>query len=113
MKTFRQTLKEEQLDESPIGKGFAIAQNRQHKTHKERLVSKLNLIQNECRQAVQYEDPEKRSDALFKVFFEFAAALRLFAEMSSNINSISTIGVLDSESIKKELERAFPKKIKP
>ena len=83
----------------------AVAQNRQHKAHKERLVSKLNQIQNECRQAVQYGDPEKRSDALFKVFFEFATALKLFAEMSSNINSISTIGVLDTESIKKSLQK--------
>lgn len=113
MKSFRQILAEDQLDETFIGKSLVISQNRQHASHKNRLLSKLTAIQTECQQAFQFDDPEKRSKAFFKVMFEIASALKLFAEMSANTNSISTIGVLDTERVKKELQRAFPNKIKP
>lgn len=96
---------DEELKESLVGKGVAIIQNRQHATHKTRLLSNLSQIQNDCRQGVREDDEKKRSDLLFQIMFDFAAALKSFAEMSGNINNISTTAVLDAESIQKELAK--------
>lgn len=46
---------------------------------------------------------------MFQIAFEFAGALKIFAEMSTNINNISTTSVLDQESLKKELDPLIKK----
>ena len=94
---------DQELRESLIGKGFAISQNRQHAANKTKLLSVLSQIQNDCRQGVREVDPNKKLDMLFQVGFEFAGALKVFAEMSMNTNNIGTTAVLDAESIKAAL----------
>ena len=84
-------------------KGFAISQNRQPAANKTKLLSVLSQIQNDCRQGVREVDPNKKLDMLFQVGFEFAGALKVFAEMSMNTNNIGTTAVLDAESIKAAL----------
>lgn len=113
MKTIRQLIDErdpisrindQELKESLVGKGVAIAQNRQHAANKTKLISNLNQIQNDCRRAMLEDDEKKRSELLFQVVFDFATAFKLFAEMSVNINNISTTAVLDYESVKKDVQ---------
>jgi hypothetical protein len=118
MKTIRQIVNAEpdyaqssddQLQESLVGKGLAIGQNRQHQSSKNQVISKLGSIQNECKQAVHEDDQRKRSDTLFKIIFDLAGVMKIFAEMSSRTNNIATMGVLDQESIRKELNAALLK----
>lgn len=90
-----------ELSESLVGKGFAIGQNRQHAANKTKLLSALSQIQNDCRQGVREDDQNKKIDLIFQVAFEFAGALKVFAEMSTSTNNISTTGVLDAENIQK------------
>ena len=100
---------DEELQESLVGKGVAIIQNRQHGSHKAKLLSNLNQIQNACHQGVREEDDKKRNDLIFQIMFDFANALKSFAEMSANINNISTTAVLDTESIQRELSPLIKK----
>jgi hypothetical protein len=67
------------------------------------------LIQNDCRQGVQEADPNKKIEILFQVAYRFAGALKIFAEMSSNTNNVSTTGVLDAENIQKAIDLALSK----
>ena len=99
----------EPISESLVGKGVAIANNRQHAANKSKLSSQLNLIQNDCRQGVQEADPNKKIEILFQIAYEFAGALKIFAEMSSNTNNVSTTGVLDTANIQKEITSALLK----
>jgi hypothetical protein len=94
---------EQPLSESIVGKGIAIAQNRQHAAHKARLVSNLNLIHNDCRQAMLIDDPKKQMELLFEILDRFSVALKIFAEMSANNSNIGMTAVLDAESVRKEL----------
>ena len=55
------------------------------------------------------EDQGKKIDMLFQVAFELAGALKLSAEMSANINNISTTAVRDQESLKRELSPLIKK----
>lgn len=118
MKTLRQfeeerhllaTVSNQELRESMVGKGFAIGQNRQHAANKTKLLSTLSQIQNNCHQGVRENDQNKKLDMIFQVAFEFAGALKVFAEMSTNTNNVSTTGVLDSENIQKTIEMALSK----
>lgn len=108
MKTFREVISAdssdaEQISESLVGKGFAVAQNRQHGSQKNKALSKLGTIQSDCRRAANEEDDQKRNELLFKILFDLATTLKIFAEMSSKNNNVSTAGVLDQENIKKIL----------
>lgn len=94
---------EQPLSESIVGKGVAIAQNRQHAAHKARLVSNLNLIHNDCRQAVLIDDPKKQMDLLFEILDRYSIAFKIFAEMSANNSNIGMTAVLDTENIHKLL----------
>jgi hypothetical protein len=114
MKTIRQLIDErdpisritdQELKESLVGKGAAIAQNRQHAAHKAKLISNLSQIQNDSRRAMLEDDDRKRSDLLFQIIFDLATAFKSFAEMSVNINNISTISVLDTESLLAQLAK--------
>ena len=118
MKTVRQIIEDrepisrisdQELCESFVGKGFAISQNRQHASYKTKLFSTISKIQNDCRQGVSEGDESKKIDLLFQIGFEFAAALKLFAEMSTNTNNISTTAVLDAENIQKVIDIALSK----
>ena len=101
---------EEPLSESLVGKGVAIAQNRQHSAHKARLVSNLNLIHNECRQAMLIDDPKKKMELLFEILARFSVALKIFAEMSANNSNIGMTAVLDAENIQAALSKFMNKK---
>ena len=96
-------ISDQELRESFVGKGFAIAQNRLHSSNKTKLLSTLGKVQNLCRNGVNEDDSTKKIDLLFQVGFEFANALKVFAEMSMNTNNVSTTAVLDAESIKAAL----------
>jgi hypothetical protein len=98
-----------ELSESLVGKGFAIGQNRQHAANKTKLLSGLTQIQNDCRQGVREDDQNKKIDLIFQVAFEFAGAMKIFAEMSTSTNNISTTGVLDAENIQKTIANALQK----
>jgi hypothetical protein len=120
MKTLRQHIEDrepisrisdQELRESFVGKGFAISQNRQHASNKTKLFSTISKIQNDCRQGVSESDESKKIDLLFQIGFEFAAALKLYAEMSTNTNNISTTAVLDTENIQKSIEMIVSKLI--
>jgi hypothetical protein len=101
-------ISDNELSESLVGKGFAIGQNRQHAANKTKLLSALTKIQNDCRQGV-HEDDQKKIDTLFHIAFDFAGALRIFAEMSANTNNVSTTGVLDAENIQRTIETTLLK----
>ncbi len=112
MRTLRQIINEEpdhsvitdeQLTESLVGKGFAIGQNRQFQSLKTQAVSKLGQIQTDCKRGIQEDDEIKRDKILFEVIYDLASVLKVFAEMSSKTNNISTTSVLDQENIKKIL----------
>lgn len=118
MKTLRQIVNERdrtaritdhELQESLVGKGVAIVQNRQHAGSTTKLINTLNKVQSICRDAVLENDQSKKIDTLFQVGFELAGALKLFAEMSANINNISTTAVLDAENIQKVLDTTLNK----
>ncbi len=95
-----------------MGKVAAIAANRQHAAHKTKLIGNLSQIQNDCRRAVLEDNETKRNDLLFQLLFDFATALKSFAEMSGNINNISTAAVLDYESVKKDVQIILSKLLK-
>ncbi len=97
-------ISDQELSESLVGKGVAISNNRQHAANKTKLLSTLSQIQSNCRHGVHEEDLGKKIDLIFQIAFEFAGAFKIFAEMSTNINNISTTSVLDQESLKKELD---------
>ena len=97
------------ISESLLGKTYAIAQNRAHATNKTKLQSALASIQSTAKRGLSEDDDLKRIDMLFTLFFDLAAALKIASDMSTNSINVSTAGVLDTESVKKELERAFPK----
>jgi hypothetical protein len=103
---------ESKIDESLVGKGFAIGQNRQHAANKTKLLSALSQIQNDCRQGVREDDQNKKIDLIFQVAFEFAGAMKIYAEMSASTNNISTTGVLDAENIQKTIEKILSAKSK-
>jgi len=98
---------EEPLSESLVGKGVAIAQNRQHAAHKARLVSNLNLIHNDCHQAMLIADPKKQMDLLFEILDRFSGVLKIFAEMSANNSNIGMTAVLDAENIHRILNNSL------
>ena len=100
---------EHELVESLVGKGVAISNNRQHAANKTKLFSLISQIQNHCRQGGDEDDQNDKIDLLFQIAFEFAGALKIFAEMSTNNNNISTTAVLDAENIQKVLEKALTK----
>ena len=100
MKTFREVIdatrnNAEELSESIVGKGFALAQNRQHHSQKAKALSKLGTVQSDCRRAAKEEDNQKQNELLFKVLFDIAGALKILAEMSAKTNNVSTAAVLD------------------
>lgn len=103
----------EPLSESFIGKGLSLIQTRNHATNKGKLHSVLSRIQNNAKKGIAEEDVNERFELLFTLFFDLAAAIKIESEMSTNSINVSAIGVLDTESIKKELEKAFPKKFRP
>jgi hypothetical protein len=111
MKTLKQIISaepacdqdDEQLSESLVGKGFAVAQNRQHQTFKSQVLSKLNQVQSDCRRGIQEDDQQVRDKLIFEVLFDLAATLRLFAEMSARTNNVATTAVLDQESSRKDI----------
>ena len=118
MRTLRQIINDEpdhsvitdkQLTESLVGKGFAIGQNRQFQSLKTQAVSKLGQIQTDCKRGVQEADEIKRDKILFEVIYDLASVLKVFAEMSSKTNNISTTSVLDQENIKKILNTFLSK----
>lgn len=118
MRTLRQIINEEpdhsvitdeQLTESLVGKGFAIGQNRQFQSLKTQAVSKLGQIQTDCKRGIQEDDEIKRDKILFEVIYDLASVLKVFAEMSSKTNNISTTSVLDQENIKKILNAFLSK----
>lgn len=102
----------EPISESIVGKGFAIAQSRAHTTNKTKLQSVLSRIQSNAKKGQSEDDESERFELLFTLFFDLAAAMKIASEMSTNSINVSTAGVLDTESVKKELERAFPKKFR-
>jgi hypothetical protein len=102
-------ISDQELSESLVGKGVAIANNRQHAANKTKLFSLISQIQNHCRQGVNEDDQGEKIDLLFQIAFEFAGALKIFAEMSTNNNNISTTAVLDAENIQKIIEVALSK----
>ena len=108
MKSFRQIINEQEekkasLNESVVGKGVALVQNRQHLALRTQALSKLSAIQNDCRLALQADDDRKRSDYLFHALFDLAAVMKDFVEMSTRTNNIAAMAVFDQESLKKEL----------
>lgn len=100
----------EAISESLIGKTYAIAQNRSHVTNKTKFQSALTRIQSTAKKGLSEEDDVKRIDMLFTMFFDLAAALKVASDMSTNSINVSTAGVLDTESIKRELQRVFQKR---
>lgn len=117
MKSFRQVIKEQAsksrsktaINESLIGKGFAAVQQRQHQALRSQVLSKLSVIQNDCRLALQEDDDRKRSDYLFHLIFDLASAMKDFAEMSTRTTNIATMAVFDQENLKKELAPVIKK----
>ena len=114
MKSFRQVINEQEekkasLNESVVGKGVALVQNRQHLALRTQVLSKLSAIQNDCRLAIQEDDEHKRGDYLFHLIFDLAAAMKDFAEMSTRTNNIAAMAVFDQESLKKELAPVIKK----
>jgi hypothetical protein len=111
MKSFRQVVQDQTeakssnktIKESLVGKGYSAVQNRLHQTLKTQALSKLSAIQSDCRLAIQEDDEHKREDHIFHLVFDLAAALKIFAEMSSCTNNISAMAVFDQESLMKEL----------
>jgi hypothetical protein len=102
----------EPISESLVGKGFAIGQSRAHASNKSKLQSVLSRIQSNAKKGQSEDDENERFELLFTLFFDLAAAMKIAAELSTNTINVSTAGVLDTESIKKELERGFPKKFR-
>ena len=100
---------DEAISESLLGKTYAIAANRSHATNKSKFQSALTRIQSIAKKGLSEEDEVKRTDTIFTLFFDLAAALKIASEMSTNSINVSTAGVLDTESIKRELQRVFQK----
>lgn len=100
---------EDLISESLLGKTYAVAQNRSHASNKTKFQSALAHIQSTAKKGLTEDDQEKRIEMIFTMFFDLAAALKIASDMSTNSVNISTAGVLDTESVKKELERAFSK----
>ena len=105
-KDFIQT-ENSQLNESWVGKGFAITQNRAHISQKTKLFSVINKIQNLAKNGMTEDDHEKGSDLLFSLFLELGYALKIQAEMSRHEINVGTAGVLDMKDIGKELQRVL------
>jgi hypothetical protein len=100
----------EPITESIVGKGFAIGQQRAHASNKTKLLSVLSRIQSNAKKGQSEDDDNERFELLFTLFFDLATALKIAADLSSNSINVSTVGVLDTESVKKELERAISRK---
>ena len=113
--SFKEYIKDskDSLSESLVGKGFAFVQSRAHASNKAKLLSVLSRIQTNAKKGKSEEDEDARLELIFEIFFDLAAAWKIDAEMSTNSVNVSTAGVLDTESVKKELERAFPKRFRP
>lgn len=99
-----------QLNESWVGKGFAIGQNRAHASQKTKLFSVISKIQTIAKNGMTEDDLEKRSDLLFSLFLELSNALKIQAEMSRHEINVGTAGVLDANDIRKELEHVLKKR---
>ena len=100
------------ISESLLGKTYSVAQNRAHATNKTKFQTALTRIQSTAKKGLSEDDEVKRTNLLFQMFFDLAAALKIASDMSTNSINVSTAGVLDTESIKKELARAFPTKMR-
>jgi len=109
LKEYLELPEDENITESLIGKGFAIGQHRTHASNKTKFQSVLNRIQSNAKRGQSEDDPEERFELLFTLFYDLASALKIASDMSTNSINVSTAGVLDTESIKKEIQRAFPK----
>lgn len=97
------------ISESLIAKGFAIAQSRAHANNKIKFQSALTRIQSNAKKGLSETDEEKRVEILFSVLLEFASALKIASDMSTNSVNISTASVLFAEDIRKALISVFPK----
>ena len=102
-------ISDQELSESLVGKGVAISNNRQHAANKTKLFSLISQIQNRCRQGVNEDDQAEKINLQFQIAFDLASALKIFAEMSTNTNNISTTADLDQENFKKELSPIIKK----
>jgi len=114
IRRFKETIREESLNchinESIFGKGFAIGQSRAHASNKTKLQSVLSRIQGNAKKGQTEDEEKQRFELLYSLFFDLAAAMKIAADMSTNSINVSTVGVLDTESVKKELERFLIKK---
>ena len=105
LKEYIQQTEQEPISESLIGKGFAIGQQRKHAANKTKLQSIASRIKSTAKKGISEDDPNKRSDLLFSLFIDLAAALKIASEMSANAVNVSTAGVLFAESVKDTLQR--------
>lgn len=97
----------EPLQESFLGKSYALIQNKQHSSNRTKLLSVISRIQSLAKKGISENDQEKRSEILFSLFLELASALKVQAEMSRNEVNVSTAGVLDTKDLSKELQKAI------
>lgn len=111
LRRFKEVLNSDhQLKESSIvGKGVAFAQNRIHASAKTRYLSALNQIQNDCKQGIREDDPEKQSELQFQILLDLAGALKLLADMSTSTNNIAATAVLEQESFRNEIPTLLKK----
>lgn len=88
------------LSESIVGKGYAIAQNRQHASNRSKLLSVASRLKSLAEKGRNEDDQIKQQQILFALFQELANALKVQAEMARNEINVSTAGVLDVVSSK-------------
>lgn len=97
----------EPITESIVGKGFAIGQSRAHASNKTKLQSVLSRIQSNAKRGQSEDDESERFELLFTLIFDLAAAMKIATEMSTNSINVSTMGVLDTKDLSKELQKAL------
>ena len=112
LKEFIADSTEDQLSESIVGKGFAIGQQRKHASNVTKLQSVISRIHSTAQRGISEDDQHKREAIIFSLFGELGNALKIIAEMSKNSINVSTIGVLDTESVRNELRRISRNQLK-
>lgn len=103
MKSLKEYLEHPSVNESFLGKGYAVIQNRQHGANRNKLSSINSKIQSLTQRGKSEDDSQKQAVIVFEILSEVAKALAVLAEMGRNEVNVSTAGVLDSQNLRKEL----------
>lgn len=95
------------LNESLVNKAYAIAQNSQHNSTRQKISSLRSNARSLISRLKSEEDLEQKINILADVFEQFVFVLDLMSDLSSNVKNIAIADVILSDDLTKTIQKQF------